>query len=677
MKRHITLLLISVLAFMFITGCEDKMDESNMYTFVGKTITQYIRSDSNYTIFASVLEKSKISKKSESPLSMLLSARGNYTCFLPSNNAMKIYLDSIYAHKPYSIDTMSEYTANQISQNCIIDNGNNDAIETASLQVGAIDASTLNDRHILVEFDTDSLGKFRIILNGISHIIVPDIKAENGMIHVIDRVISPTNSTLTSLISSADNLKIATRLLEVTGWGDSMVLYRDESYENLTDEQRHAHTSLENFSNFYAPKHRYYGYTAFVEPDSVFYKEWNIPLPIIENGSVTNYTQIMTAIIEKCKAAYPDATSDDLTSQDNAVNQFVSYHLLSYRVPFNQLIHHFNELGFNPALPDQLTLDVWNYFETRGPRRLLKITQPATTGTVNINRHCTYDNSFFGTYKELSCDRPGILVESNNGRNSNNALNGFYFPIKDVLVYDDDVPNKVLNERLRFPINGLQPEFYDNYVRSNTSGAWFFIPSGYTSSMSWTNETQVLYRTCGDGWKGMQGDQLAIFGQYDVTFRLPPVPTPGTYEVRYYSSNLSTRGRIQAYCGTNPQNLSAYGLPFDQRLDGTHVSIGWVADGLDEETNLENDKVIRNHGWMKGPKMFCVNSMTTAHNVPLRSVSSTMRRIVYKGFLEPNKTYYLRLKSVLENPIAYLYANFIELVPKNVYDNPQNPEDIW
>ena len=239
MKKNRILLVVLIITCIFTNGCEDKMDESNMYTFVGKTITQYIQFDSNYTIFATVLEKSKISKKSESPLSMLLSARGNYTCFLPSNDAMRIYLDSIYGHKPYSLDTMSEVTANQISQNCIIDNDNKNAIETTSLQVGAIDASTLNDRHILVEFDTDSLGKFRIILNGISHIVIPDIKAENGMIHVIDRVISPTNSTLTSLISSADNLKIATHLLEATGWGDSMVLYRDESYESLTDEQRH------------------------------------------------------------------------------------------------------------------------------------------------------------------------------------------------------------------------------------------------------------------------------------------------------------------------------------------------------------------------------------------------------------------------------------------------------
>lgn len=677
MKKTNILFIVLALACIFTTGCEDHVDESNMYTFLGKTITQYIQSDSNFTTFATVLKKSKISKKSESPLSMLLSARGNYTCFLPSNDAVKIYLDSIYGHKPYSLDTMSEITANQISQNCIIDNGNNASIATTSLQVGAIDASTLNDRHILVEFKTDSLGKFKIILNGISQIVVPDIKAVNGVIHVIDRVISPTNSTITSLIGSADNLKIATRLLEVTGWGDSMVLYRDESYENLTNEQRHAHTSLEDFSNYYAPKHRYYGYTAFVEPDSVFNKDWQIPMPIVENGTVTNYKEIMAAIIDKCKAAYPNATSDDLTSSNNAVNQFVSYHLLNYRVPYNQLIHHFNEVGFNPALPDQLTLDVWNYFETRGPRRLMKITQPATTGTININRHCTYDNTFFGTYKELSCDREGILVKSNNGKNSNNALNGFYYPINNVLVYDADVPGKVLNERLRFPINGLQPEFYNNYVRSNTSGAWFFIPSGYTSAMSWTNETQVLYRTCGDGWKGVQGDQLAIFGQYDVTFRLPPVPTAGTYEVRYYSSNLASRGMSQAYFGTNPHNLSAYGLPFDQRLDGTHVSIGWIADGLDEEANIENDKVIRNHGWMKGPKMFCVNSMNTAHSVPLRSVSSTMRRIVYKGYMEPDKIYYLRLKSVLENPIAYLYANFIELVPKNVYDNSENPEDIW
>ena len=45
--------------------------------------------------------------------------------------------------------------------------------------------------------------------------------------------------------------------------------------------------------------------------------------------------------------------------------------------------------------------------------------------------------------------------------------------------------------------------------------------------------------------------------------------------------------------------------------------------------------------------------------------------------LDPDKTYYLRLKSVLDNSRTEMYMDYLEWCAKEIYDNPIEPEDIW
>ena len=45
--------------------------------------------------------------------------------------------------------------------------------------------------------------------------------------------------------------------------------------------------------------------------------------------------------------------------------------------------------------------------------------------------------------------------------------------------------------------------------------------------------------------------------------------------------------------------------------------------------------------------------------------------------LEAGETYYIRFKSVLEEEAKEFYMDYFEYVPKEVYDNPEESEDIW
>ena len=93
----------------------------------------------------------------------------------------------------------------------------------------------------------------------------------------------------------------------------------------------------------------------------------------------------------------------------------------------------------------------------------------------------------------------------------------------------------------------------------------------------------------------LNGDEFIANGQYDFEYRLPPVPK-GAYELRIGYSATTPRSITQFYV-----NGQICGIPVDLRIPADDARIGWIADSLTNDGGLENDKTMRNHGYMKGP----------------------------------------------------------------------------
>jgi len=170
-----------------------------------------------------------------------------------------------------------------------------------------------------------------------------------------------------------------------------------------------------------------------------------------------------------------------------------------------------------------------------------------------------------------------------------------------------------------------------------------------------------------------QADEFNIQGIYDFTMKLPPVPYTGTYEIRYGINANTNRGMAQVYIGKNKNNLPAIGIPLDLRSNSGTLTdaTGWVKDGTDWDANAENDKSMRNLGFMKGPKYFSQSATETG-----RSYDQCLRKIIYTGVLEAGETYYIRFKSVLSGTTLEFFYDYLELVPKSVYAGDV-AEDIW
>jgi uncharacterized surface protein with fasciclin (FAS1) repeats len=647
-----------------------------MYTFTGETMMDHFDNNpETFSLYASLLRKVKPADNSSS-MAGLLSARGNYTCFAPTNEALQLYADSLWRSglvKSNVVADLPDSIAKDIVFNSLIDNGSSKAYQSTSFEEGVL-AQNLNDRPMTITFDTLVGGAAAIFVNTFSRITVKDIEVENGYIDEVNHVVAPSNDMLGGLLENTGNARIFGLLLSYTGLSDSMMRYRDENYEARVARLYPDH-QCPGFGLMPIPPHKYYGYTCFVETDDVFgtygihYDEKN-PASVLQQ-----LTQVL-----KEKGVYANAsTGDNYTDTSNIIYQFVAYHLLDVRVPYQHLAIHYNEYGYNNGA---YSINTWEYYETMGPwHRLMKVTSGPRTKGYRINRFSHLSKK---TCRETDVPREGILVSPANGSFPNDALNGFYYPISDLLVYDSDVPDKVLNERLRIDFAAVFKEMTTCNLRRPVAGAandlyWSFpdcffdevkfhdLRDGGTTSFTYLPGTNA-------SWRNYQGDEFNVIQHYDFTVKLPPVPSAGTYELRYACNNGSNvRGMAQFYLGTDPENLPAIGVPIDLRIRASDSFVGYVADTGNDETDEENDKLMRNNGYMKAPLYF---TPVVGGTSPARSDPSVFRKIIYRGHFDPRRTYYIRFKSVLEDTNLQFVLDYLEFCPKSVYDGLE-AEDRW
>ena len=230
---------------------------------------------------------------------------------------------------------------------------------------------------------------------------------------------------------------------------------------------------------------------------------------------------------------------------------------------------------------------------------------------------------------------------------------------------------------------GLLPEALTNDIRKKASedkeAQKVYLPKQssypYFNDL-WMNDdcNMVYFNAYRYNWPGKNADEVKAVGRYEITYRLPPVPRADVYELRYAIITTPQRGVAQVYFGTDFNKLQVAGIPMDWTISPEHPSIGWEKDTEDDDYNAAIDKRMRNHGHMKGDRSNCTLGDP---NSSLRTASAATRRILLRQYMYPDQTYYIRMKSVIDSDAKEFYMDYIEFCPKEVFDNPESPEDIW
>jgi uncharacterized surface protein with fasciclin (FAS1) repeats len=688
-RRHLIGLLFIICHLSFsvvLTSCKEEIDESNLYTFTGETIEDYLTNRSEkFSSFNYILTRIGYDK--------ILSAYGTYTCFAPTNEAVQEYIDSLY-DDPVNTDLIHNGMTGRGLEG-LTDSLCEDialfhllATKVMGVNMGnGMTIKTMLGRDINTSIDPETGA---VLVSRASAVTSMDNELENGVLHEIDNVIRRSNMLIAGEMENhPDDYTLFSQALKLTGLADS-----------LTDISRSNFDAVDNRRGFYLPEKCELGYTIFAETDDVLSKRGITSIEKLKAYADSVYGKCN----EKETGWYDYArnnnikisTGNDYKNPWNTLSMFVRYHILNFKLPYSKIVNPHNQVS-------KVTLV--EYYETKLPYTLLKVTR--NSNKLYLNRW-TANSSLTDMVAELGSQAmhtvlfDGIEIKGQNSQIA--SVNGYIHAVNDMLVYEERVPRGALNERIRIDDASLFGEMMSNSFRrisdsevnalnggktgtdGDLSGSYIRIPPGFFDNLViYNGDDTRLYYLSGQssGWSNYQGDEFNCKGHYDFAMRLPPVPE-GTYELRigYTAEGNEQRGMLQFYLGTSSDRstMKALDIPLDMRhvpANNTNlepdVITGWCDWQKLDDKGIETDANMRNLGYMRGPLYYTVgvNSGNYARNNP-----KDLRRIIAKQEFKQGE-YWLRFKSVLEADHHQFHLDYVEFCPENVYNNTRYAEDMY
>lgn len=717
--RKLVLTLSSL--FFIICSCTEDIDTSARYVFSEYTVASYLEAHQDYSQYVALMKKVPVSGRSKSSVYQLMTARGNYTCFALTNAAIDAYLQ----------DLVKQGLISEPSWNAFTDSTKLDSIRKIVVQNTIIDGEDMESQRYTISLIT-SIGNGKDnaefpLPNIYDHKLTAskskndtifldkdcpmdpincDIPVINGVIHQLHKVIAPKDESCARYLQNILDKKtpgylMFAKAIQVCGLLDTLSKVRDEAYEALyqaegenldmkdyMDKGGYDMSNTAGDPDAHAPEHRKYGFTFFCETDDFWQSQGIDPaasdaIERLQNWIVANNMYLSDG-------GY--VANTDYTSPKNMLHQWLVYHILPMRIPANKLVHHCNELGYSYSSPSKFSIPVMEWYPVYGGGRLIKIYESPESQGIYLNRFPERNNGITEDGHEKYCapDKVGVhILTTSDMAVVTDIANACIYPIDKPLAYTDVTRDDLGKERIRFDLFSLFPEAITNGIRRADSplGKWqhvfvsLYNRYNYFDNMTiMNNETHLIhYNGYKTAWANYSGDEDKAFGQFDIRFKLPPVPKRNTYEFRYKLLATAARGIVQVYFGNNPDKLPVAGIPINM-THGVVLTFGESAtwgdlqdNGKEEDEIIDIDHKLRNHGLMKATKHETEMNATTA-----RAKENCCRHIIVRQTLDPNETYYVRFKSVqpdLSRP--ELYLDYFEYCPKEIYDSPERPEDIW
>ncbi len=611
-------------AIVIFSGCRNDIKGDTYYTFKGETIGEYLTNHpESFSEFNNLLEKTEVMG--------LLKAYGKYTLFAPDNDAMLQFYQSKgrTSLDDFPIDTLKKIAYDHIIKDFIVTS--DDFVD------GFLSNLTMSGRNLKISFETGENGLIYKV-NTTSSIRTKDIEVHNGVIHTLDKVLSPTENTLVEAIATDDKFSLFFKALMETGLYQRLTPVKDESYDPGSLYADNEGTINGIGSIVHVPKERKYGFTALMESDATYASNGINSLDEMKAYAKQIYDQM-----------YPeDAGVTDVTDPKNSLNRFVAYHLINKKLPSKFFIEKYDNTGSNYDTKGEThsikTVDMFEYIETMCPNTLIEVRTLRSTNEYNV-------------FNMISETGDAIRLTDDF---DNDAVNGVYHEIDHILAYTTAVDRMLSSKRLRMDAASFFPELTNNNIRVGhatkdyPSERWMF-PDGYIDRVKTSETTQFGYFNSDDRFLDYQGDEVFLSGLYDFEINTPPIPA-GTYEVRFGYQPTGNRGAAQLYWDGIPT-----GIPLDLRLLASNPKIGYVTPGLDpsDPQGYENDKMMRNRGYMKGPACYKVINQAWYGGASARMSPSALRRILGIYTFDKASTHTFSVKAVRQGEFMFDYLEFV------------------
>ena len=672
----IGLLALAGLVAPTLTACSDEPDAENFYTFTGEMMSDYLKNRPEYSEFTKILERANMMD--------LLSTYGKYTCFAPSNDAVQAYLQKLGLS---DISQLTDADCDTISRIHLVNN----MYTTMEMTGDKLSTPNLMGRPITTSAGFDNDSNAVIYINRLAHIYfdLKDDSVENGIMQPVDMVLEQSNDTGDVLLRENPNTSTYYTALVVTGVINDVMKVDDPEWDPKSQAKYYyrSHTWSEVG---WVPDTKNYGFTFFVVPDSILEAKYGI--------AKNDMRALYDLACKLYDPVYPDDVSaeghkyENLTDSVNPLHRFVQYHILNKKVggavdltPMEVNIGVVKgAVGFDENLINPID---WHH--TLLPHTLIKVEQLTMRSYVGagklreryITRRYDKDYQIEGQHIDASveAERP------------HDGLNAHYFYVDDVVAFTKDVQEKVQNMRIRMDFSTVFPEVICNGLRyegdmtqddSNSvpddsskpkNGKNYYFPLGYLDGVTFNTSCHFVLRRPHMNFWSWQGDEWNIFGDYDLTFRLPPVPYTGDWQVRLGFCAIETRGVMQVYFDGVPQ-----GIPLDMTkyLDsdlyiGDRFEFDETCakyDAMSDEDKAEEQKVLKNLGAYRAPRsIFHFDYSNKNYFV---GNNRTYRRILCQARIDATKEHFIRFRVASDGKQGNnneFMLDYLELVPKSVY----------
>lgn len=688
---------LASVAGSMMTSCSDKMDSENYYTFTGKMMSEYLKTNENLSQFATIVEKAGLMDQ--------LSAYGHYTCFAPTNAALTEYLAN---EKRKTLDELTKEDCDTIARTHLV------GVAYSSLDLAAYNNLTLGTqnmmmRNLKISQQKNADGKTEFVVNNKS--VIPfelqDDSVENGIVQPVNKVIVNSTSSVVNLIKQncAQNTgnvgkqsRIFFEALSVTGLELYMdTLVEDHSY-NVRDykEYESYNTGAEGHELAIAPKTRKYGFTVFVCPDDVL------------NAKGINSVEDLYK--EACRIYDPfntyAGTIDNAADKDNPLYKLMAYHILNRNVQSYNYLTVREDLGV-----DYNYANTTDWYATMLPGSIMKVEHL-------INKNAAWLEG--GVYGDRYINRR-IDDKHKNGVNGTkgahvinpdedyDATNGIYFYVDDLLKFDDVTKDIVCNTRIRMDMSTFFPELatnnirlngkWDDYSRTNLTdeniGFNYYFPNNPKTGKNYldgvilhTDNSLFVYRRPRLNFYSMHGDEMNAFKEFDIEFNLPPFPFEGQWQLRlgFAPMDDAPRGAIQCYFDGEPTGIP---LNMDLQISSAEVYGGSLPSYSNirenEEERIKDFKILKQKGYYRGPySIFHANKNDPSGAEKFAQQQHTVRKVLCTVNISKSdlsKVHTLRIKNVSKTNASSKEAmlDYIEFVPRSVYgisDDGDTEDDL-
>ena len=700
-NKNIKVALMALAAFMAMgsmTSCSDEPDSQYFYSFTGEMLSDYISNREQYSEFKYIVEKADLMD--------LLSTYGRYTCFLPDNKAIDEYLQSKGIP---SVEDLSVADCDTIARTHLVQN----MYSTFEMVLDFLPTYNLQGRYLATKPIVDENGNAVIQIEGNAHIIFSDTLADgqiihqndsvgNGIVQPVNKVIEKSNCYIADILRDNDKISLFYEALVATGVRKEIELIEDVTYSKNQPKYRYKSHTWEEVA--WVPDKKKYGFTAFVEPDSIYRAKF------VEFGVDTSKGDLYALYDLACKLYDPvygsgdDLHRDDLkegwkfenlTDSINPLKRFIRYHIMNRYVPgTNKLASmEISEHGNYPFGFDATVVNPTEWYHTLLPHTMLKVSM-LTMNKDEQGRDCRgndrdkvkgfFINRRYGETSDYQI-RGAYILKDVEAEYENDALNGHFFYVDDLIAFTTDVRDKVQNMRIRMDFSTVFPEVMTNDMRQEgnyrvddannkpddsnepKNGKNRYFPDGYLDGVTVNNDGHLVMRRPHLYFWSWQGDEWNLFGDYDMTFRIPPVPFSGEWQFRLGFCSIPTRGVMQVYFDGKPQ-----GIPLDMTKDlNTEMYVGDRYKSYDnymkmtDEEKAEYQKVLKNLGAYDDGR----SQLIGQKDHPLGNASGMYRRILCQTDVDATKDHYIRFRVASDgkgNNNEFMF-DFFEMVPKSVY----------